>query len=95
MANAVKHGNSYGPDKQVFVRCYACPEIGLLALVRDEGPGFAPEDVPDPRDEDRVHLSHGRGLFLMRALLDFVEHRKNGCEVVLFKGTTSATNHSD
>jgi len=85
LANAVTHGNEFGADKRVFVRCYGSPQLGVLVLVRDEGRGFRPEEVPDPRDEDRIHLTHGRGLFLMRALLDFVEHRKSGCEVVLFK----------
>jgi serine/threonine-protein kinase RsbW len=87
LANAVKHGNEYGTGKNVFVRCYASAKSGLLVLVRDEGSGFDPAEVPDPRDEDRVHLSHGRGLFLMRALVDFVEHRKDGREVVLYKAT--------
>ena len=57
-------------------------------LVRDEGPGFIPDDVPDPRSDDRVHLNHGRGLFLMRALMDFVEYRKDGREVLLFRASS-------
>ncbi len=89
LANAVIHGNSYGADKNVFVRCYGSEAEGLLVLVRDEGPGFMPEEVPDPRGNDRVHLNHGRGLFLMKALMDFVEYRKDGREVLLFRASNA------
>ena len=84
LANAIIHGNAYHNSKQVFVRCYGAPGRALLVIVRDEGPGFDPEDVPDPRDEDRMHLHHGRGLLLMRELMDYVEYRKQGREVILF-----------
>ena len=57
----------------------------LLILVRDEGTGFEPTDIPDPRCNDRVQLDHGRGLFLMHALMDHVEYRRRGREVLLFK----------
>ena len=67
------------------MRCYGDPRSALLIAVRDEGDGFDPDKVPDPREDDRIHLDHGRGLFLMRALMDYVEHRKSGREVVLFK----------
>ena len=44
-----------------------------------------PESVPDPRAEERWLAEHGRGLLLMRELLDHVEYRKGGSEVVLYK----------
>jgi serine/threonine-protein kinase RsbW len=85
LANAVIHGNKGAPDKQVLLRCYCDPGVGLLVAIRDQGPGFAPEQVPDPRSAERIELTHGRGLFLMRELMDHVEHRKGGREVVLYK----------
>ncbi|NIL99443.1 MAG: hypothetical protein GTN89_00410 [Acidobacteria bacterium] len=84
LANAVIHGNGEDESKGVFVRCYGGSDKTLV-LVRDEGVGFEPGDVPDPRGTDRVQLDHGRGLFLMRALMDQVEFRRSGCEVLLFK----------
>jgi serine/threonine-protein kinase RsbW len=51
--------------------------------VRDEGAGFDPDAVPDPRRDDRVLLHHGRGLLLMRELVDRVIFRRGGREVVL------------
>ena len=61
------------------------PWAGRAWSVRDEGAGFDPDHVPDPRDKDRLHLQHGRGVFLMRELMDHVEYRKGGREVLLFK----------
>ncbi len=85
LANAIIHGNAYGAAKSIFLRCYAATNSGILIIVRDEGPGFDPDQVPDPRDEDRMYLHHGRGLLLMRALMDYVEYRRSGSEVVLYK----------
>ena len=85
LANAVMHGNRQDATKQVLVRAYCDPKKGFVVAVRDEGNGFDPDKVPDPREEDRQLLSHGRGIFLMRELMDHIEHRKGGREVVLFK----------
>lgn len=88
LANAIIHGNESKRAKRIFLRCYGSPQGDLLVLVRDEGRGFDPEKVPDPRDDDRKHLHHGRGLLLMRELTDYVEYRKSGREVLIYKSCT-------
>ena len=90
LANAVIHGNRNLPHKKVVLRCYCDPERGMLIAVRDQGEGFDPDVVPDPRSAERIHLTHGRGIFLMRELMDHVEHRKGGREVVLVKRAPAA-----
>ena len=85
LANAVIHGNADTPGKRVFVRCYGENGVGMVVAIRDEGGGFDHENVPDPREGERRFLHHGRGLFLMRELMDRVEYRKGGREVVLYK----------
>ena len=85
IANAVLHGNQSDPSRSVRVRVYGQPGYGVVVAVRDQGTGFDPNAVPDPRSEDRLHLQHGRGLFLVRQLTDFVEHRKQGREIVFRK----------
>lgn len=85
LANAVFHGNRSDTAKSVLVRAYCDPKKGFVIAVRDEGVGFDPATVPDPRRADRLHLTHGRGIFLMRELMDHIEHRKGGREVVLYK----------
>jgi serine/threonine-protein kinase RsbW len=91
LANAMIHGNAEQKTKRVFLRCYAGPRASMLIFVRDEGPGFDPTDVPDPTDDDCVHRSHGRGLFLMRELMDHVEYRRGGTEVLLYCSSRSGS----
>lgn len=91
LANGIIHGNAYDVAKRVFLRCYGARDDGILILIRDEGPGFDPEKVPDPRSDDRKHLNHGRGLLLMRELMDFVDYRREGREVVLFKSCAESS----
>lgn len=91
LANAIIHGNANDPDRKIFVRCYGEPETGILIAIRDQGPGFDPANVPDPRLAERRHLPHGRGLLLMRELADHVEHRKGGREVLLFCSCRATT----
>jgi serine/threonine-protein kinase RsbW len=84
LANAISHGNAHRPGRRVFLRCYGGPGAGILVAVRDQGRGFDPKSVPDPRGSDRIHLAHGRGLLLMRELMDGLEFRRGGSEVVLY-----------
>jgi len=90
LANAMTHGNLSRPKSRIFLRCYGGPELGVLVAVRDQGQGFDPDSVPDPRRADRLRLRHGRGLLLMRELTDHVEYRKGGREVVLKLSRTDA-----
>ena len=85
LANAVIHGNKQDDNKRVTLRVFAAAEGGVLVSIRDQGQGFDPGEVPDPRGADRLFLHHGRGIFLMHELMDHVEHRDNGREVLLFK----------
>jgi len=84
LANAILHGNNRVPRRKVFLRCYAGPKAGIFIAVRDEGDGFDPETIPDPREADRMHLHNGRGLLLMRGLTDQLFYRRGGREVILF-----------
>ena len=85
LANAVIHGNKQSQDKKVVLRVYTAAEGGVLVSIRDQGEGFDPGEIPDPRGADRLFLHHGRGIFLMRELMDHVEHRDEGREVLLYK----------
>jgi anti-sigma regulatory factor (Ser/Thr protein kinase) len=85
LANAAFHGNQGDPSKSIQVRCTLGAKRGITVAVRDHGEGFDPAVIPDPRERDRLFLHHGRGLLLMRALMDRVEHRHGGREVVLHK----------
>ncbi len=87
LANAVLHGNRNDPSKRVVVACFCeCEEGGgLLLVVQDEGSGFDPKEVPDPTGAAAIDSLHGRGIFLMRHLVDEVRFEHGGSEVLLRK----------
>ena len=87
LANAILHGNEGRPNKKVIIACFCeCEGPGnLLLVVRDEGLGFDPAKVPDPTTAEAIYSGHGRGIFLMRQLMDDVRHQAGGCEVELRK----------
>jgi len=84
MTNAVRHGNGNDARKRIRVR-YAVDRSRTVIIVRDEGGGFCPTDVPDPTCPDRLTLPTGRGIMLMRAYMDEVSFGEAGTEVCLVK----------
>lgn len=54
-------------------------------VIRDEGPGFDINAVPDPTDSDRLTRCSGRGIAMMRHFLDQVIFNDKGNEVTLVK----------
>jgi serine/threonine-protein kinase RsbW len=84
LCNAVKHGNKCDRSKKITVR-YAVTAECCQVVVRDEGSGFTPDEVPDPTSPDRLPLPDGRGIMLLRAYMDQVEYRDNGREVYFMK----------
>jgi len=78
LANAVIHGNRQDPDKNIVVRCFCQPDRGMLLIVEDEGMGFNPSQVPNPTHAECLLQTHGRGLFLMKRLMDHVRISRRG-----------------
>lgn len=87
--NAIHHGNALDPSKAVTVG-YEVQDQRILFLVRDQGPGFDFNHLPDPTDPQNIEKPHGRGVFLMRALADEVEFSDNGATVVMAFGKDAA-----
>jgi len=85
LANAIVHGNKQDPDKNVVVRCFCQKDRGMLLVVEDEGPGFNPNQIPDPTQAECLLETHGRGLFLMKRLMDHVRISRSGRRVTLLK----------
>ena len=85
LANAVIHGNHENQEKQVHVACRCSMDGEVLITVRDEGEGFDSRVVPDPTEAQRLLLTHGRGLHLMKALMDEVSFEENGTVVRMRK----------
>ncbi|WP_437188476.1 response regulator [Planctomicrobium sp. SH668] len=60
-------------------------ESGLEYTICDEGPGFNPDDQPDPTDPANLDKPSGRGLLLMRTFMDEVQFNAKGNEVRMTK----------
>jgi serine/threonine-protein kinase RsbW len=82
LANAVLYGNQSDPTKMVRVEVALDPRRVELQVV-DQGDGFDPRDVPDPTLPDNLHRAGGRGLFLIRKLMDEVQYNERGNAVRL------------
>lgn len=57
----------------------------LRFVIRDDGPGFKPAEVKDPRDEINVDRLGGRGLLLIHTFMDQVSHNPKGNEITMVK----------
>ncbi len=84
LANAVKHGNRADPDKKITVS-YAVSDEKAVIIVRDEGSGFEPENIPDCTEPERLPMPNGRGIMLIRSYMDEVCYRDNGREIYFMK----------
>ncbi|MXW16887.1 MAG: SpoIIE family protein phosphatase [Gemmatimonadetes bacterium] len=83
ISNAVLFGSVDDPrKKRVRVELRIRPGQ-VRARVSDEGGGFDPAAVPDPRRPENIAKASGRGIFLMRALMDDVRYNDAGNAVTL------------
>jgi serine/threonine-protein kinase RsbW len=91
--NAVKHGNRMDDSKTVKVE-YAITREKVEISITDQGEGFAPDSVPDPREGDNLYRPDGRGLLLIDAYMDTVEYRAPGNCLYMAKYKHSDKNES-
>ena len=82
--NAVKHGNKMEASKAVRVD-FAVESDKVEISMTDEGEGFDPEVIPDPRYGDNLYKPAGRGMLLMRSFMDVVEYSKHGTSVRMIR----------
>ncbi len=71
--NAIQHGNVFADHKAVTFE-FRMGGGGIEIEVEDFGKGFDPGRVADPTDDSALLSPHGRGLFLMRSLMDEVTY---------------------
>jgi serine/threonine-protein kinase RsbW len=79
VTNAIEHGNRSDPSRFVTVE-FESSEGRLTVRVRDEGQG-----IPSCTDDEDILGERGRGMRLMRALVDEVRIEEGRGEVVLIK----------
>ena len=88
--NAIKHGNENDASKRVHVEFLPLGggAPGVAIRVRDEGPGFDPQSIPDCCAPENVLKSSGRGIFLIKSFMDEMVLQRapqGGMEVVMVK----------
>jgi len=89
LANAIIHGNHEDRRKYVHVTCLCEPDEVSIA-VKDEGKGFDVNSVPDPTAPENIGSVHGRGIQLMKALMDEVRFEEGGVVVHMRKAAGQA-----
>jgi len=84
--NAINHGNKNNPKKNVIVTFENAGDR-IIMKVKDEGAGFNPDGIADPREPDLLNKPSGRGIFFMKQMLSKVtcENTENGTLVILEK----------
>ena len=84
--NAILHGNGCDESKQVVISC-KCNSEQFRILICDCGGGFDPESLPDPRNPANLLKENGRGILMIKSLMDEVEFdiTEHGTSVTLIK----------
>jgi serine/threonine-protein kinase RsbW len=84
LINAVKHGNKMDKNKKVSLR------VAVLAKkieieVSDEGQGFDYRHIPSPVDAKNIERTCGRGIFLIKKLMDKFKFSSGGSRIRMIK----------
>lgn len=82
--NAMKHGNKFNEKLYVIVDFeYDGNKVGIA--VQDEGKGYDYSKIPDPTIEENILRGYGRGVFLIRRLMDEVHFNNSGNRLEMIK----------
>jgi len=85
--NAILHGNKEDEKKKVHI-LVETGERQVTIRIRDEGVCFSPNGVCSPLEPENLMKCNGRGIFILRALMDEVSYHAapgGGTEVKLIK----------
>lgn len=84
ISNSIKHGNKNDKTKKVNIKIKT-EDDKLIVILKDQGKGFDPAVIPDPTQPENILKDSGRGLFIMRSLLDDLRYNftPDGTEIIL------------
>ena len=88
MTNAIMHGNRSDPLKKVWLQCWVGTHEVRISI-RDEGSGFDPDTLPDPRHPDNILTPSGRGILLIRHIMSQIEFLPGGNGLTMIKFRTT------
>jgi len=79
LINAMKHGNKQNTSLKVNAEV-SKESDSLKFTICDQGEGFDVHDLNDPTKEEHLAKTHGRGIFLIKNIMDEVRYDKeNKC----------------
>lgn len=83
--NAIIHGNHCDARKIVLFKLQATKEK-VTIIIKDEGKGFNPDALDDPRAPENLYKDHGRGVFLINELTDSckITVHPDGTEIIMY-----------
>jgi serine/threonine-protein kinase RsbW len=84
ISNSMKHGNKNDKSKMVFITVNA-DDKKMVVILKDQGEGFDPALIPDPTKPENILKDSGRGVHIMRSLLDDLRFNftPDGTEIIL------------
>ena len=86
VGNAISHGNKKDINKNVTVD-FEYEGDTIAVIIQDEGGGFNEQEIANPLEPENLLKESGRGIFIVRALMDQVDINcnKQGTQVRLVK----------
>ena len=85
LVNAVVHGCGGDSSKTVTCKLQCDDEDRIIIVVTDPGPGFSLQSISDPKQGEKIYADHGRGVYLIRQLMDEVQFERGGSEIKMWK----------
>ncbi|MDD2897587.1 MAG: ATP-binding protein [Desulfuromonadaceae bacterium] len=73
LVNAIKHANYADPNQEIHVRI-SVSNRNLLVTIHDSGVGFDLDAVPTPCFNSCGMEDKGRGIYILRSLMDSVRY---------------------
>ncbi len=87
LINAIKYGNRFDKDLKVKVK-YSVEKSILKLIIEDAGKGFDYNSLPDPTLEENLQELKGRGVFLIKRLMNEVYFNEKGNRITMLKNIT-------
>ena len=93
LINAIKHGNKNNNNLPITIT-YSVAKDRFEVSVQDNGSGFDYKKIPNPTDNENLLKTSGRGIYLIKYLMDEVSFNKNGNKITMIKYLKGG-NHAD
>lgn len=82
--NAMEHGNKWNREKEVIVEV-EITHSKIEIKVKDEGEGFDHNSIADPTLPENLLKTRGRGIFLIKSIMDEVRFNEKGNVISMLK----------